>query len=805
MKISFTSLVPATDTDKSAKQIIAADDQPFFKKIPADLNCLLRGIVFSANNMAEFAQHLRETNPGSVFIYGVPKANPNSQGYYQIGPEYKVIQNPQPGFVARKNENFVWPTGAGILFLDVDYNDLDVNTVLERLYAAVPELRDYTHVYQPSSSANIKDNEGKVDTGLSGLHIYFAVEAPHNIKTYGENIFARLALLGFANYAVSRAGTFLRRGLVDQAVWQSTRIDYTGGSFIPDGWTQDREPTVVYGTKGDVVPSKVFKPLKRDEKARVEEIYDELNEATKDEQEAQYRVWLSEAKTPQERKAREQFRKTGKMTKDNVIILKDKTEVTVGEIYANPSKYHKARCFDPFEGVNYGLCAMIYHLGEDGIMINSNAHGGAKYYFKSDTWRSDLLYNAKGELKSNSIRNAALFITDYCKRKNYVVQYNEFSATVEFNGKELDDATMIDMREAIEGDFIMSKDVFGDGIIKVANCNKHNPVKKYLEELEWDGEERISTWLKDYANAKDTPALPLISRAFLISMVARVMKPGSKVDTTLLLYGGQGARKSTLAATLCGNPAYFSDNMPAITYAELEAKRHLAGKWIVELAEMNATKKADITAVKNFLTATTDKYRRPYDRLEVSIPRQCVFIATTNEDKPLNDPTGNRRYWPVHIMSKIDIDRIKEERDQLFAEAVVAFMAGEKWYFDEDSDEGKIIAAETENFVEEEPLTDILRRKLEDDIPMVAEITSETLRDLLEINPSNWNKFNKSRAFKAMRSLKEWEEVTVNGYPRWKRKESNVYTANSDSVVSFSRMKKETTKPKTTLGFEDIK
>lgn len=804
MNISFTSLVPATETDKSAKQIVATDEYPFFKKIPADLNCLLRGKVFTVNSMAEFAQHLRETEPGSVFIYGIPKAKPNDKGFYQIGPEYKVNENPQDGFIARKNENFVWPTGAGILFIDVDYNGLEEEVVIQRLHAAIPELKDYTLAYNFGSSGHVKSPDGKVDTGSSSMHIYFAVEAPHNIKIYGEILFARLALLGFASYAISNAGTFLRRGLVDQAVWQATRIDYTGGSFLPDGWTQNREVKVIYGTKGDIVPSKVFKPLKRDEKSRVEEIYDELKEATADEQEAQYQIWLSQAKTPQERKAREQFRKTGKMTKDNVIILKDKSDVTVGEIYANPSKYHKARCFDPFEGVNYGLCAMIYHLGEDGIMINSNAHGGAKYYFKSDTWRNDLLYNAKGELKSNAIRNAALFITDYCRKKNFVVQYNEFSATVEFNGKELDDATMIDMREAIEGEFIMSKDIFSDGIIKVSNSNKYNPVKQYLEELEWDGQERITNWLKDYANAKDTPALSLISRAFLISMVARVIKPGCKVDTTLLLYGGQGARKSTLAATLCGNPAYFSDNMPAITYAELEAKRHLAGKWIVELAEMNATKKADITAVKNFLTATTDKYRRPYDRLEVSIPRQCVFIATTNEDKPLNDPTGNRRYWPVHIMSKIDIDRVKENRDQLFAEAVVAFMAGEKWYFDEDSEEGKIIAAETENFVEEEPLTDILRRKLEEDIPMIGEVTSETLRDLLEINPSNWNKFNKSRAFKAMRSLKEWEEVTVKGYPHWKRKETDVYKDKNDSVVSFPRSKKDPIHPKTTLGFEDI-
>jgi len=208
--------------------------------------------------------------------------------------------------------------------------------------------------------------------------------------------------------------------------------------------------------------------------------------------------------------------------------------------------------------------------------------------------------------------------------------------------------------------------------LEIAATNKtYHPIKDYLEALpKWDGVKRIETLLIDHMGADNSDYVKIVTLKTFAAAVQRIYNPGVKFDSVLTLVGPQGIGKSTMWLKLVG-PEWFNDNLSLYDMKDKTASEKLMGHWIVEIAEMAGMRKAELEAVKGFMSRTADKFRPAFKRVSESFPRQCIFIATSNEENGLlRDTTGGRRFWIVGVKDKISFDWIEANRDQIWAEAL---------------------------------------------------------------------------------------------------------------------------------------
>ena len=258
-----------------------------------------------------------------------------------------------------------------------------------------------------------------------------------------------------------------------------------------------------------------------------------------------------------------------------------------------------------------------------------------------------------------------------------------------------------------------------DAVAACASDQAYHPVRDYLNGLTWDGVPRLDTLLIDYLGAEDTPYTRAVTRKSFVAAVARIMTPGRKYDTMLVLVGEQGRYKSTVFMIMGGD--WFSDSLR--TFGDKDSMETIQGTWINEVAEMQALAKAEINAVKMFLSKRSDYYRAAYGRYAIDRPRQCVFFGTSNTKECLTDTTGNRRFWPVDIDQqprKKDVgSELAKERDQLWAEAMAYWKLGEALYLPQDLEkEARTVQeAHREQHPWEGIIVDFLREELPADWP----------------------------------------------------------------------------------------
>ena len=313
--------------------------------------------------------------------------------------------------------------------------------------------------------------------------------------------------------------------------------------------------------------------------------------------------------------------------------------------------------------------------------------------FADEDWQTRLELDKAGNIK-NTLRNLTLILENDPMLKPLV--FNQLLDGMEIKGevpwkhpskfwRDADDAQLISYVDTHYGTF--SARNYDIAVMKVTDDRSYHPIRAFIEDLpEWDGVERVDTLLIDYLGASDTSYVRAVTRKTLCAAISRVLRPGCKFDSMLVLNGPQGVGKSTLIAKLAGE--WFSDSLNLGDTKDKTAAEKLQGYWILEIGELAGLKKAEVETLRSFLSRQNDIYRASFGKRATPHLRQCVFFGTTNaESGYLRDTTGNRRFWPVKTpggAAKHSWQLTGEEIQQIWAEALVYVKRGEKLYLDAD-------------------------------------------------------------------------------------------------------------------------
>lgn len=348
-------------------------------------------------------------------------------------------------------------------------------------------------------------------------------------------------------------------------------------------------------------------------------------------------------------------------------------------------------------------------LGEERLKVAKNEFEGLEEETveKDNSWLVELETDKRGAYKS-TIGNVLLILENdpYLAGK---IAHNEFSHRTMIRGnlpwhklnnipegdpwKDCDDAGL---RHYIESIYeITAPAKISDALLITEEKHKYHPIRDYLDSLSWDGVPRVDTVFIDYLGAEDCTYVKEVTRKSIVASVTRIFEPGIKFDYMLVLVGKQGIGKSHIISLL--GQSWYSDSLN--TVLGKEAYEQLQDAWLIEMAELSATKKAEAEAVKHFISKREDIYRVAYGKRVTRFPRQCVFFGTTNDQEFLRDKTGNRRFWPVVAgingnKKSLWQDMNQSEIDQIWAEAVDLFKKGETLYLEPDIESEAVIRQE---------------------------------------------------------------------------------------------------------------
>ena len=352
--------------------------------------------------------------------------------------------------------------------------------------------------------------------------------------------------------------------------------------------------------------------------------------------------------------------------------------VSVKEVIDNPTIYDKKSLADPIEGTEYGSTTAMFYWNDGKPIINSNAHGGQKYYLHAPNNESksiDLIQDGNGKYLAtlNNIVNA-LSDRDFC---NLQIRLDVFTEQINIdwgNGKFImfsdNDYAALRMHLPKLGFHEIGDKMIATAVKYVAFNNKYDSAQDWINSLVWDGIPRVAQFFPQYMGTPDGAYVQAVAKYTFTAVVGRILEPGCQADMAPIFVGAQGVGKSSAITALLDNQDTFTEI--SLDEKDADISRKIRGTLLAELPELRGLRKVDVESLKAFITRRKEKWVAKYVEFASEYKRRVIFIGTTNQETFLGDSTGNRRFLPITV-GKADIPAIKRDRLQLWAESVVLY------------------------------------------------------------------------------------------------------------------------------------
>lgn len=314
-------------------------------------------------------------------------------------------------------------------------------------------------------------------------------------------------------------------------------------------------------------------------------------------------------------------------------------------------------------------------------------------------------------------------VREICRRLGVTVRYNVISKQDEIliPGESFS----IDNRDNSALTWVLSKcsefdmpvERVPEFLAYLADQNPHNPVATWITSKPWDGQDRLQALCSTIrATGEHDPQVAqlkctLLTR-WLISAVAAVFEPnGVSAHGVLVLQGAQGSGKTSWFKRLAPADLGVLKDGVLLRPDDRDSVMRCISHWLVELGELDATfRKADVAALKSFITSDRDILRKPYARKESTFARRTVFFASVNPKNYLHDDTGNRRYWTIEV-EHLDYQH-QIDMQQLWAQVYEQlYKLGEPWTL--TPDEVKKLENRNEDFTVLDPIEEMIASKLD--------------------------------------------------------------------------------------------